>query len=83
MCRWTTTLPLLRRTPLLPCENLEAEVGIGPKTTANCATIARFSGLIKRTLSLLERTPSLPFGAHFDARDILRQLSRIDREAAG
>jgi RNA polymerase sigma factor (sigma-70 family) len=29
--------------------------------------MAHFSGL----MSLLERTPSLPFGAHFDARDIL------------
>jgi len=49
---------------------MEARVGIEQKTTANWVRIARFSGPIKRTLSLLERTPSLPFGAHFDARSL-------------
>jgi hypothetical protein len=49
---------------------LEARVGIEQKTTANRVRVGHFSPLIKRTLLLLNRTPSLPFGGHFDARDI-------------
>lgn len=60
-------------------QELEARVGIGQKTTANRARIAHLFGPIKRTLSLLGRTPSLPFGAHFGARDILA-IHRVDGE---